>query len=145
MLKSPQRKYQLSESNPYRKRPVLLMLSNFFQGPITRSRASLKGSALIFVPLLLVTHLAFSDDTKEICSLERQFAELIMTKRQEEYPLSWIMETNKWEFGAEFDWAQSLVISAYETPRFWSKEKQTSAVTSFGRKVESACYRSRLK
>ena len=97
--------------------------------------------AISLIVLLVMSDNLVADDVQEICSLERELAEIFMVKRQQEYPLSWLMETNEWEFGADFDWVQTLVLSAYETPRFETVEKQQAAIEAFGRSTEVSCYR----
>lgn len=80
----------------------------------------------------------------KLCELHSKSAKYIMEARQNGAPMSDAMKiASNGDSGPKLkELMRSIVVSAYETPRFGSKQLKDSAVSEFENKVYLSCIKS---
>lgn len=94
-------------------------------------------SLLYFAILPVNAEQASQDD---LCNLFGNKAELVMLKRQGEYPLSQVLEEQNGyspNFIAPF---RKIVMMAYKEPAYRTKDNKLLAIKKFRNKVELMCF-----
>lgn len=74
---------------------------------------------------------------KELCALDGSYARVVMMLRQMGEPLSKQIDTAP-SFQKN---AESIILAAYEYPRYSSGEYRERAIEDFGNEIELACYK----
>jgi len=82
--------------------------------------------------LLLISSNAFAEDTTELCTQYSTLASQIMGYRQDGNSFSSIYAIVPKDY-------QSIVIMAYEEPRYYTKEMQDRAKVEFGNTFMLTC------
>jgi len=77
---------------------------------------------------------AVAETKQERCTLIGKLAAIIMENRQEGVDMSKLMEISETEL------VQSLVIFAYEMPRYSSEDYKRTAVQDFANEAMGVCY-----
>jgi len=94
---------------------------------------------LVIVATALSTSSAFSQ-SQSLCESVEKIARGIMTKRQNGESMSAIMRTaDSVESEVLQNLSRSMIIDAYETPRFHTKEYKNNVIGDFADKYYLAC------
>ena len=84
---------------------------------------------------------ATSQETEDVCAVMGDIAQNIMTARQNERPMSDVMQVMKHDTEpAVHPVIRALIIDAYRQPGYSTEENQKNAIDSFRNAAELACY-----
>jgi hypothetical protein len=87
---------------------------------------------------------AKAESLSEQCKAYGKYARTVMDGRQQEVPMSQLMDvldTSRDISEAGKNMLRSLVIAAYEQPAFSTEKNKRNAVASFGNAAEVSCYK----
>lgn len=94
------------------------------------------------LPLIFLVPLFVNAETaskEAICNMLGNKAELVMLKRQQEYPLSQALsDQDNSKLSSTF---KKIVMMAYEEPAFRTKENKDLSIKKFRNKVEIMCFK----
>jgi hypothetical protein len=93
--------------------------------------------------IFLIPSFAIADDKADMCASLSDMARSIMGARQNGAAMSEMIKIAQNTDPKLVDLVSSIVVAAYDEPRFSSPEYQREAVDDFGNAVYLTCFKSR--